>query len=142
MGKIATLKKDVESYQNQERTCQGLLNDEILAREASILERIQKDLKDTQDREKLPALSLDTIDDIRDRLSKLYTNRVNSYQGQSRQQVTDIVNGMREFSPDEARTGAGDGCLALRRLTNIGGTMNASSTMICRRIAINLKSAQ
>ncbi len=97
VGKIANLKKDVESYQKQERTCQGLLNDEILAREASILERIQKDLKDTQDREKLPALSLETIDDIRDRLSKLYTNRVNSYQGQSRQQVTDIVNGMRSF---------------------------------------------
>ena len=46
VGKIANLKKDVESYQKQERTCQGLLDDEILAREASILERIQKDLKD------------------------------------------------------------------------------------------------
>jgi len=102
VGKIANLKKDVESYQKQERTCQGLLDDEILAREASILERIQKDLKDIQDREKLPALSLETIDDIRDRLSKLYTNRVNSYQGQLRQQVTDIVNGMRSFLQTKA----------------------------------------
>jgi uncharacterized protein YPO0396 len=62
-----------------------------------ILERIQKDLKDIQDREKLPSLSLETIDDMRDRLRQFYTNRVNSFQGQLRQQVTDIVNGMRSF---------------------------------------------
>jgi len=97
VGKIANLKKDSESYQKLEKTCESLLNDETLVREAPILERIQKDLKDIQDREKLPSLSLETIDDLRDRLSKLYTNRVNSYQGQSRQQVADIVNSMRSF---------------------------------------------
>ncbi len=97
VGKIANLKKDVNSYQGLERTCRDLLNDEILAREASTLERIQKDLKDIQDREKLPALSLETIDDIERRLSKFYTNRVSSYQGQSNQQVTGIVNAMRNF---------------------------------------------
>jgi len=97
VGKIANLKKDGEWYQKQEKICQSLLNNEILVRDASILERIQKDLKDIQDREKLPSLSLETIDDIRDRLSKFYTNRVNSYQGQSRQQVVDIVNSMRSF---------------------------------------------
>src|SRR6266487_5864472 len=34
---------------------------------------------------------------MRDRLRQFYTNRVNSFQGQLRQQVTDIVNGMRSF---------------------------------------------
>jgi uncharacterized protein YPO0396 len=97
VGKIANLKKDVESYQKQERICQGLLSDEALASGASILERIQKDLKDIQDREKLPVLSLETIDDIRDRLRQLYTNRVNTFQGQLRQQETGIVNVMRNF---------------------------------------------
>lgn len=97
VGKIANLKKDAESYQKQQKTCQSLLNNEILARETPVLERIQKDLKDIQDREKLPSLSLETIDDMRDRLRQFYTNRVNSFQGQLRQQVTDIVNGMRSF---------------------------------------------
>jgi len=97
VGKIANLKKDAESYQKQQRTCQSLLNDEILARETPVIERIQKDLKDIQDREKLPSLSLETIDDMRDRVRQFYTNRVNSFQGQLRQQVTDIVNGMRSF---------------------------------------------
>src|SRR5579884_458759 len=97
VGKIANLKKDVESYQRLERTCRGLLNDEILAREISTLERIQKDLKDIQDREKLSAVSLETIDDLRDRLRQLYRNRVNTFQGQLRQQETGIVNAMRNF---------------------------------------------
>jgi uncharacterized protein YPO0396 len=97
VGKIANLKKDGEWYQKQEKTCQSLLNDEILAREASILERIQKDLKEIQDREKLPSLSLETVDDTYYRLGRFYTNRVNSFQGQSRQQAIEIVNGMRSF---------------------------------------------
>ena len=45
----------------------------------------------------MPALSLETIDDIRDRLRQLYTNRVNTFQGQLRQQETGIVNSMRSF---------------------------------------------
>ncbi len=97
VGKIANLKRDVESYQKQESICRNLLDDEILAREASTLEHIQKDLKDIQDREKLPALSLETIDDLRDRLRQLYTNRANTFQGQLRQQEIGIVNAMRNF---------------------------------------------
>src|SRR6266536_4130077 len=64
---------------------------------AVVIERIQKDLKDLQEGEKLPPLSLETSDDMRDRLRQLYTNRVNTFQGQLRQQVVDIVNGMRSF---------------------------------------------
>jgi uncharacterized protein YPO0396 len=95
--KIANLEKDAESYQKQERTCQSLLNDEILVHKAPLLERIQKDLKDIQDREKLPSLSLETVDDMRDRLRQFYTNRVNSFQGQLGQQGIDVVNGMHSF---------------------------------------------
>ena len=97
IGLITSLTKDCDSYKRQEQSCRTTINDELLIHEASIVERIQKDLKDIQDREKQPSLSLETIDDMRDRLRQLYTNRINSFQGQLRLQAIDIVNGMRSF---------------------------------------------
>jgi uncharacterized protein YPO0396 len=97
IGNIATLKQDIESYRTQQSNCHNLLNDEVMARETPVAERIQKDLKEIQEREKLPALSLKTIDDMRDRLRQFYNNRVNSFQGQLRQQETEILNGMHKF---------------------------------------------
>ncbi len=97
IGLITGLKNACVSYKKQEQACRALLDEELLTRESSIGERIHKDLKDIQEREKLPPLSLETSDDMRDRLRQLYTNRVNTFQGQLRQQVVDIVNGMRSF---------------------------------------------
>ncbi|HYU74037.1 MAG TPA: hypothetical protein VEL31_15285 [Ktedonobacteraceae bacterium] len=64
---------------------------------AVVIERIQKDLKDLQEGEKLPSLSLETIDDMRDRLRQLYTNRTNTFQGHLRTQIGEMLNGMRNF---------------------------------------------
>src|SRR5579883_445815 len=97
IGNIATLKQDIESYRTQQSNCHNLLNDEVMARETPVAERIQKDLKEIQEREKLPDLSLKTIDDMRDRLRQFNNNRVNSFQGQLRQQETEILNGMHKF---------------------------------------------
>src|SRR6266536_3984583 len=64
---------------------------------AVVIERIQKDLKDLQEGEKLPSLSLETIDDMRDRLRQLYTNRTNTIQGHLQTQIGEMLNGMRNF---------------------------------------------
>jgi len=97
VGKLATIKNKYELYQKQEKICQNLLDAEQLSREMSVIEHIQKDLKDLQEREKLLPLSLETIDDMRDRLRQLYTNRTNTFQGHLRTQMGEILNGMRNF---------------------------------------------
>jgi uncharacterized protein YPO0396 len=97
VGQIATVRDKLESYQKQEKICQDLLDEEQLSREIFVIERIQKDIKDLQEREKLPPLSLETIDDMRDRLRQLYTNRTNTFQGHLRAQMGEILNGMRNF---------------------------------------------
>ena len=94
---ISDLELKIENAEATIAQCARYLDNALLTREAASIERIEKDFKDLQGREKDLVLSLRTIDDVRERLSQYYQNSVKSLQIQSRALETKIVNGMRDF---------------------------------------------
>ena len=94
---ISDLEQKVENAETTIAQCERYLVEDILTREAIALERIEKDLKELQAREKELVFTPQTIDDVRERLRQLYQNRVTTLQSQLRGLETKIVNGMRDF---------------------------------------------
>ncbi|MBE3561018.1 MAG: AAA family ATPase [Ktedonobacteraceae bacterium] len=91
------LKALVDRYKKQEQDCQHYLDRVVLVQEETTLDRIQQELQDLQKREKGPGLSLETLDDVRERLRQLYTNRATSLRTQQNVLSQQIVNVMRDF---------------------------------------------
>ncbi len=94
---ISDLTQRMENAQGIIGQCERYLGDDILTREAASLERIERDLKEFQKREKELILTLHTLDDVRERLRQFYQNRLQTLQGLLRSLETRIVNGMRDF---------------------------------------------
>jgi uncharacterized protein YPO0396 len=94
---ITDLEQKIESAEGTVAQCERYLGDDILIREAASIERIEQDLKDLQKREKELVLTLQTIDDVRERLRQFYQSRSNSLLTLLRGLETKIVNGMRDF---------------------------------------------
>lgn len=94
-SEVTTLTRDIDACSRQIEDCRHQFDEATLAQEVPLLEWMQKDLKD-RERERGGALSLMTINDLRDRLRQFYYNRANSLQGQANQQGQLIVNRMRD----------------------------------------------
>lgn len=97
IGEIASLKNHIEQTQGIITQCQRYLGEEILTREAATLERIDYDLKEVQKREKGLLLTLQTTEDVRERLRQLYQNRASSLSSDLNKLRDKIINGMNAF---------------------------------------------
>lgn len=94
---ISNLTQKIENAQGIIEQCERSLGNDILLREAASFERIEHDLRELQKREKELLLTLQTSDDVRERLRQFYQSRSNSLLTLSRALETKIVNGMRDF---------------------------------------------
>lgn len=97
IGESVKLTQKIEDTEVIIGQCERLLGDEILTREASLMERIDKDLKELQEREKRLVFSLLTVDEVRERLRSLYQNRATTLQGHSRTLGESIIKNMLAF---------------------------------------------
>jgi uncharacterized protein YPO0396 len=94
---ITDLEQKIESAQGTIVQCERYLDADILTREAAGMERIEQDLRELQKREKELVLSLQSVEDVRERLRQFYQSRANSLLTLLRGLETRIVNGMRDF---------------------------------------------
>lgn len=97
VGEIASLTGSIKKEEEQISLCERHLGDDILTRETVALERIEKDLKELQGREKSLVLTLDSLDDVRERLDQFYRNSVKTLQSQLSNLEGKILNRMRDF---------------------------------------------
>lgn len=94
---ISDLEQRIENATGTIAQCERYLVDGILEREAAVMEHIARDIKELQGREKELVLTLQSIDEVRERLRQLYQNRLTTLQNNLRGLETKIVNEMRDF---------------------------------------------
>ena len=94
---ITDLEQKIEGAASTIIQCERYLGDDILTRESASIARIEQDLKELQKREKELVLTLQTSDDVRERLRQFYQSRVSSLLTLLRALDTKIVNSMRDF---------------------------------------------
>jgi uncharacterized protein YPO0396 len=94
---ISDLEQRIENAAGTIAQCERYLVDGILEREAAVMEHIARDIKELQGREKELVLTLQSIDEVRERLRQLYQNRLTTLQNNLRGLETKIVNEMRDF---------------------------------------------
>jgi uncharacterized protein YPO0396 len=97
VGEIASLRKEIQSAKEQILICERSLGDDILTREAAVMARIEKALKELQGREKNLVLTLGTLEEVRGRLDQYYRNSLKSMLSQVSELEEKILNKMHEF---------------------------------------------
>ncbi len=97
VGNIRDLRRQIKEAEEIITQCASSLENEILIREEATLGRIERDLRESQRREKELILTLQNIDEARERLRQLYHNRSQTFQANQRILGEKIVNGMRDF---------------------------------------------